>query len=124
MLHDKDRRIQGGWEVLHEPLEGRVTLHLRDVAPPADAFFTSDPIPAKRCILFHLPPRWQGQQHVAPCHQLLVCLAGEVRIVTSDGGVCCVKAGDSVMVSDTTGKGHFSEVVSEGPASGVIVQFE
>ena len=23
MLHDKDRRVQGGWQVLHQPLEGR-----------------------------------------------------------------------------------------------------
>ena len=101
-----------------------LTLHLRDLAPPADAFFMSDPMPAKRCLLFHLPAQWRGQQHVAPCRQLFVCLAGEVRFVASDGGECHIKAGGSVMVSDTTGKGHFSEVVSEGPASGVIVQFE
>jgi len=101
-----------------------VTLQLRDLAAPMDAFFTSDPMPAKHCVFFQLPPRWQGPQHVAPRHQLFVCLAGEVRFVTSDGDICSVKAGDSVMVSDTTGKGRLSEVVSDGPARGVIIQFD
>jgi uncharacterized cupin superfamily protein len=47
-----------------------------------------------------------------------------LRVTASSGEQRRVVAGDAWLMADTTGKGHTTEVISEGPVDAVIVQLE
>jgi hypothetical protein len=51
----------------------------------------------------------------------LFCLSGAVQITASDGEVSTVIAGDASMMTDVSGKGQTTEVVSSEPFDVVVV---
>ena len=101
-----------------------VSMQLKDFAPPADPLYVSEPEAAGRFALIRLPAGWSGACHPTLRRQILFCLRGEMRVTASTGDVRNVAAGEAWMMADTTGKGHTTEVVSEGPVDAVIVQLE
>jgi len=52
--------------------------------------------------------------HPAPCRQYVIVLSGEVEVTASDGERRAFKAGDVVLVEDTTGKGHLTRMSGDG----------
>ncbi len=101
-----------------------VSLELQDFAPPAAPLHVSEPEAAARYILIRLPVGWNGARHPTPRRQILFCLRGAMRVTASSGEVRQVTAGDAWLMADTTGKGHTTEVISEGPVDAVIIQLE
>jgi hypothetical protein len=99
-----------------------VRLALRDFAPPATPFSTSDGQPASQFVMIRLPLGWIGERHTSPKQQVLFCLTGSLKITCSTGEVAVIEAGMGLAMSDVTGKGHKTEVVSAEPVSGVIIQ--
>ena len=66
----------------------------------------SDALPAMGVIFREVEPTYDWNFHVAPQKQFIVLLDGEIEIETSLGEKRIFKAGDVLLVEDTTGKGH------------------
>jgi len=47
-----------------------------------------------------------------------------MRVTTSRRELCDVSTGDALLMEDTTGQGHTSEVTSDGAVEAVIVQLK
>lgn len=101
-----------------------IALKLADFAPPAPPLYMSDPAPATRYTLIHLPAGWSGERHPSPKRQILFCLSGRITVIASTGESCIVAAGDVWLMEDTTGKGHMTEVDATAPVEAAIVQLE
>ena len=66
----------------------------------------SDVLPAMGVIFREVEPTYDWNFHVAPQKQYIVLLDGEIEIETSLGEKRIFKAGEVLLVEDTTGKGH------------------
>jgi hypothetical protein len=99
-------------------------LTLQVAAPPAAPFYTADAEAATRYIFFRIPPGWVGEQHTTPNRRLVICLTGALRFIGSAGETLIISAGDRLMDINTTGKGHATEVVSDGPVEGIIIRLD
>ena len=66
----------------------------------------SDPQQAISIIFRQVDPSYDYDFHNAPQRQYLVLLDGEIEIETSLGKKRKFKAGDILLMDDTTGKGH------------------
>jgi quercetin dioxygenase-like cupin family protein len=99
-----------------------VPLAEGDFAPPAPPLLTSTPAEAHQTLFFHAPVGWFGDWHPTPARQYFVALSGDLEVQVSDGELRHVRGGDVVLLEDLTGRGHTTRVVSDGPATAVIVQ--
>ena len=97
-------------------------LTLKQFAPPAAAFHISEPQVAKAFLVLELPVGWVGEMHVSPKRQVMFCLSGSVKVTSSTNDVRIIEAGKGLLMEDTTGKGHVSEVISAVPVTQIIVQ--
>ena len=66
----------------------------------------SDPIKVSEIIFRDVEPTYDYDFHNAPQRQYLVLLDGEIEIETSKGEIRQFKAGEILLLEDTTGKGH------------------
>ena len=101
-----------------------VAMELKDFAPPAEPLYVSEAEAAARYVVIRLPAGWSGARHPTPRRQILFCLRRTMRVTASSGDVREIAAGDAWLMADTTGKGHTTEVVSDGPVDAVIIQLE
>jgi hypothetical protein len=99
-----------------------IARQLRIFAPPAAPLWSSDIAPASGYTLVRLPVGWNGEKHPTPGRFILFGLAGRMRITPDIGEPRVITAGDVLMMEDTTGSGHFTEVVSDEPFDGVMIQ--
>jgi quercetin dioxygenase-like cupin family protein len=74
--------------------------------------FMSSPAEAKQMVYLKLPAGWYGDLHPAPRRQQMTLISGALEVRTSDGEVRQFSPGESVLVEDTTGKGHASKSVN------------
>ena len=61
---------------------------------------------AKEIIFREVAPSYDWNFHTAPQKQYIILLDGEIEIETSLGEKRTFKAGEVLLVEDTTGKGH------------------
>jgi hypothetical protein len=66
----------------------------------------SDVLPANGVVFREVEPSYDWNFHPAPQRQYIVLLDGEIEIETSFGEKRIFKAGEVLLVEDTTGKGH------------------
>jgi len=66
-------------------------------------------LPASGVIFRQTCGDYKLDWHPAPRRQYIVNLDGGVQITASDGESRFIKAGEVILVEDTTGKGHLSE---------------
>jgi hypothetical protein len=79
-------------------------------------FAATDPLPVRGAAFRRVVEEGgDGEPHVAPRRQLIVHLAGDVEIVTSDGERRRVGPGSVVLAEDTTGRGHTTRSLGPGP---------
>jgi hypothetical protein len=90
-----------------------VELESHDYAPPAPPLGVSSGRSAEAIVFLALPVGWYGDWHPSPKAQWLVFMSGECEFETSDGELRRARAGDVVILDDTTGKGHRTRVVSD-----------
>ena len=88
-----------------------IKLELDQYAPPAPPFMVSELRPATHYGFSQFPSGWVGEWHPAPRKQFYLVLAGEVECMVSDGERRVFGPGSIVLLEDTTGKGHVTEVV-------------
>ena len=62
--------------------------------------------------------------HPAPRRQYIVNLDGGVKITASDGEAREIKAGEVILVEDTTGKGHLSQSIGRQMRHSIFIPIE
>ena len=73
---------------------------------------TSAQHPATGLIFRETPGDYDLDWHPAPRRQYVINLDAPVEITASDGESRIIKAGEVILVEDTSGKGHLSKSVS------------
>ena len=100
-----------------------VSLHSTDYAPPAPNLNTSKIEDAQKYVFLDLPVGWYGDWHPTPVRQWLALMSGECEFETGDGEKRISKAGDIVLLEDTSGKGHQTKVVGNTAVRILAVHF-
>ncbi|MFZ4809431.1 MAG: hypothetical protein ACOYLQ_19420 [Hyphomicrobiaceae bacterium] len=99
-----------------------VPMTMKEFAPPAAPLAVSDPQAASSFVLIQLPVAWGGDEpHPSPSRQMLYCLSGSFMVTASDGDARSFQAGDALLLEDTNGKGHVTEVTSSTPVNCVMI---
>src|SRR5215210_8434626 len=84
--------------------------HFEDVEIPLNEAGSvgrlSEVIPANGVVFREVEPSYDWNFHTAPQKQYIILLDGEIEIETSLGEKRIFKAGEVLLVEDTTGKGH------------------
>jgi hypothetical protein len=62
-----------------------------------------------------LPVGWYGDWYPTPVRQWLILMTGECEFEAGDSEKMIRKAGDVVLLDDTTGKGHQTKVLGDVP---------
>ena len=101
----------------------RIELKQNDYAPPATPLNTSSLESAEASIFLELPVGWHGDWHPTPVRQWLILMTGECEFEVGDGERCRRKAGDVVMLDDTIGKGHRTQVIGDIPMRITAIHF-
>lgn len=89
-------------------VEACVELVPGNFAPPAPPLLVSTAFEAVRFVFLAAPSGWSGDWHPTPCRQIFSFLSGEIEVEASDGDTRRFVPGDSLLLEDTTGKGHAS----------------
>jgi len=92
-----------------------IDLESKNYAPPAPSLYTSAVEPAINSVFLELPVGWFGDWHPTPVRQWLILMTGECEFEAGDGALRRRKAGEVVMLDDTTGKGHRTKVLGDVP---------
>ncbi|WP_018348354.1 hypothetical protein [Longispora albida] len=98
-----------------------VEAHDANFAPPAPSMYVSTPQEAKASLFLLLPAGYDSPLHPAPRRQIMTLVSGELAVTTSDGGVRRFLPGETVLVEDTSGKGHGTRSVG-GESVVAVVQ--
>jgi len=89
--------------------------HFRDIeiewAEEGPAGKLSKRLPATGIIFREVQPTYDLDWHLAPRRQYIINLDAGVQITASDGEARIIKAGEVILVEDTSGKGHLSKAV-------------
>jgi len=99
-----------------EPID--VEVFPREFAPPAAPFSVSALEPASRHGFLCLPSGWVGELHPSPIRMWIVVLSGEMEFEAGDGSKQRITPGSTLLLEDTTGRGHCSRVL--GPSAAVL----
>jgi hypothetical protein len=101
-----------------------IPLEAQNYAPPAAPFLTSQPQQSTQYFFFRVELGWAGTQHTTPDRHLVTCVTGALRFIGSAGDEYVLKAGQTMLDENTTGKGHATEVVSPEAVEGLIVRLD
>lgn len=90
--------------------DGNGESHFQDImvtlASAGPIGFLSEPVEVENIIFRKVLPSYDYDFHTAPTRQYIILLDGEIEIETSLGEKRQFKAGDVLLVEDTSGKGH------------------
>ena len=100
-----------------------IGLESKDYAPPAPPLNTSPLESAENSVFLELPVGWYGDWHPTPVRQWLILMSGECEFEVSDGARSVCKAGDAVLLDDTSGKGHQTKVLGNVAVRIVAIHF-
>ena len=92
-----------------------IQMASNDYAPPAMPLMTSTPGSARKVVFLELPTDWFGDWHPTPVRQWLIFMTGACEFETGNGERRRARAGDAVLLEDTTGKGHRTRVIGDAP---------
>jgi quercetin dioxygenase-like cupin family protein len=100
-----------------------IPMSHKEFAPPAAPFHITDARPAQHFVVIELPVGWGGTEpHPTPGRHMTFCLSGSFRMTASSGETRLIEAGDCVLMEDTIGKGHATEVISDIPVKAVMIR--
>ncbi|MSO90575.1 MAG: hypothetical protein EXR01_03160 [Acetobacteraceae bacterium] len=81
-------------------------------------------LPATGVIFRETSGDYDLSWHPAPRRQYIVNLDGGVKITASDGEAREIKAGEVILVEDTTGKGHLSQSIGGKMRHSIFIPIE
>src|SRR4030088_2117811 len=91
--------------------------HFRDIevewAEETNAGNLSKRLPATGIIFRQVQPSYDLDWHPAPRRQYIINLDAGVKITAGDGESRVIGAGEVILVEDTWGKGHLSQVLAQ-----------
>ena len=99
-------------------------MTLLDDSPPAKPHWFTEAQPARSWVYIRCPVGWDGGLHPTPRRQVIICTAGSIRITTSLGDAQNLGPGHAVLLEDTIGKGHISEVTSSTDFEAIAIRLE
>jgi hypothetical protein len=99
-------------------------MELLDDSPPAKPHYFTAQQPARSWVSLRCPPGWDGGLHPSPRRQIIICTRGAVRVTTSLGDARELVPGAAVLLEDTRGKGHVSEVTSAEAFEALVIRLE
>lgn len=97
---------------------GEIEVELSD---NGEIGWLSNPIVARSVIFRRNEPGYDYDWHCAPQRQLIVMLDGEIEIEVTSGETRSFRTGDVILVEDTTGTGHRSRSVLDGPRHSLFI---
>lgn len=90
------------------------TLEPVDFAPPAPPVFVAELFDGAGCRLITAPTGWGGDvPHPSPLRQLFAVLGGVMEVTASDGERRRFQAGSLLLLEDTSGSGHTTEILED-----------
>lgn len=101
----------------------KIDMELKDFAPPAPPLMASPAEAADKSLFLELSPEWYGDWHPTPVRQWMILLTGELEFEVGDGRKSIQKAGDIVLLDDTSGVGHQTKVVGKESVRLAAIQF-
>ena len=102
-----------------------LAMTLTQLAPPAAPLPVSARQDAAGFVVIQLPVAWGGDEpHPSPSRRMVYCLSGSFRITATDGETRSFGPGDAILLADTTGKGHATEVTSSVPVNCVMIALD
>jgi hypothetical protein len=100
-----------------------IPMSPKDFAPPAAPLKVTNARPAQNYVIIELPVGWGGTEpHPTPGRHMLFMLSGSFRVKPSSGETRTFSAGDGLLMEDTAGKGHITEVTSDRPVKAVMIR--
>jgi quercetin dioxygenase-like cupin family protein len=100
-----------------------IPMSEKNFAPPAAPVHVTDVRPAENFVIIDLPVGWGGTEpHPTPGKYIAFNLSGSFRMTASSGESRLIEPGDSVLMEDTSGKGHVTEVISDKPVKAVMIR--
>ena len=82
----------------------------------------SPPHAAVDCRFMDAPAGWTSDWHPSSARNLFLVLSGEWEVTASDGEARRFGVGNTLLVEDTSGKGHSSRVTSEESSLAVMIE--
>jgi hypothetical protein len=100
-----------------------IPMPRKEFAPPAAPLYAAQLQPAQHYVIIELPTGWGGTEpHPTPGRHIMFCLGGTFRVTASSGETRLFAAGDCLLMKDTSGKGHITEVTSDVPVKAVMIR--
>ncbi|MFN2138196.1 MAG: hypothetical protein ACK2UK_19730 [Candidatus Promineifilaceae bacterium] len=91
-----------------------VALAAEEFVRGAPPIFVADSFPAAGSLWLGVPGDWQGEvPHPTPRRLILCTVQGEYQITAGDGEVRCFPAGSVLLIEDTRGQGHQTNIPAE-----------
>ena len=105
-------------------LEQNLTLQLEasNFVPPAPPIHLSPLKPATAYAFLSVPMGYFGDWHPSPKRQWVFFISGQMEFEVSDGTRYLGVPGSTVLLEDTTGRGHRSRVIGAQAAVMAAVQ--
>lgn len=86
--------------------------------------FLSETFNVTGIIFRETPADYDYKWHNAPSRRYMIILDGDVKFTVSDGEEREFFAGDVVLLEDTSGKGHYSQTISDKIRKSIFVTIE
>jgi hypothetical protein len=94
-----------------------ITLDPANFAPPAAPLNVAQFLPVTHSFWVGAPVNWAGDApHPAPRRQIFCIVQGEFVVTASDGEARRLPTGTVILLEDTWGKGHSTQVTSSEDA--------
>ena len=101
----------------------QIDLRSSDYAPPAPNLNTSTIEEADKYVFLELPVGWYGDWHPTPVRQWIALMSGACEFEAGDGEKKVRRAGDMVLLEDTSGRGHQTKVLGNVAVRILAVHF-
>ena len=100
--------------------DAEIVLTERQIAPGVPSMLVGG-LAAAASVTFLRSNGFDSEPHPAPRRQWVMMLRGMIDVTVSDGSKRRFGPGDLVLAADTTGVGHVTVAMGEGPFEGLFV---